>query len=124
MATVLLGVGSLACSGLMPATDPISLMPEAALVDPWAKLGLPLEGGKVTHCDGQLVAIVYPGAQVDAKLAAYTAVVEAAGFVKELDVSGDPSTKSVVFARKDKKLTLTVVNAADLTTVSLAKTGP
>jgi hypothetical protein len=116
-----LAVGTLACSGMMPS-DPLSYMPEASLVDPWAKMGLPLDGGKVTQCDDKMVTVMYSGSKVDDRLAAFTSAIEKKGFKKEMDVSGDPSTKSAIFAEGDKKLTLTVTTGADLTTVSLVKT--
>jgi hypothetical protein len=118
-----LALGTLGCAGVMPSNDPLSYVPEATLTEPWSRMDLPISGGKVTQSDDKMVTVMYSGAKVDEKLAAFTAPVEKAGFKKEMDVSGDPSTKSVIFDKGGKKLTLTVTTAADITTVSLVKTG-
>ncbi len=117
-----LALGTLACGGLTASSDPLIYMPEATLVEPWTKMNLPLDGGKVTQSDNKMVTVMYAGSKVDEKVTAYTGAVEKHGFKKEMDVSGDPSTKSVIFDNGGKKMTLTVTTAADLTTVSLVKT--
>ena len=112
----------MACSGMMGgASDPLSYMPSAAITEPWSKMSLPLDGGKVTMSDAKLITVMYSGSHVDAKLAAYEKAVLAASFTKQMDVGSDASTKSIIFDKGGKHLTLTVTTAADITTVSMSR---
>lgn len=122
LAVAFLGLGTLACGGVGGSSDPMSYIPEATLTEPWTKMNLPVSGGKVTMSDAKMVTVMYSGNHVDEKLGSYTKAVEGQGFKKEMDVGSDPSTKSAIFDKGGKKLTLTVTNAAtDFTTVSLAR---
>lgn len=117
-----LGLGTLACGGMGGgANDPLSYMPTATITEPWSGMNLPIGDGKVTMSESNMLTVMYNGNKVDAKLGDYQKSVEGKGFKKEMDVSGDPSTRSVIFDKDGKKLTLTVTTAADITTVSLSK---
>ena len=120
-AVACLALATLACGGVGGTPDPLSYIPEATMTDPWTKMKLPVEGGKVTMSEARMISIMYSGSKVDAKVGDYQKAIEGQGFKKELDVSGDPSSKSIIFDKGGKKLTLTVTTAADITTVSLVR---
>lgn len=121
LAVAFLGLGTLACGGVGGSSDPLSYMPEAAITEPWTKMSLPVSGGKVTMSDAKMITVMYSGSHVDGKLGEYTKSIEGQGFKKSMDVGSDPSTKSAIFEKNGKNLTLTVTTAADITTVALSR---
>ncbi len=121
LAVAFIGLGTLACAGVGGAPDPLSYMTEVPVTEPWTKMSLPLDGGKVTMSDARMITVMYSGNKVDGKLGEYTKSIEGQGFKKEMDVGSDASTKSAIFDKGGKKLTLTVTTAADITTVAMSR---
>jgi hypothetical protein len=121
-----LGLSTLACSGMTGgggASDPLAYVPEAKITEPWTKLNLPIDNGKVSMSDKTNLTVMYSGEDVSGKVAAYGGAIEKAGFAKQSEPSTQPSARSVLYGKNNGTLALTVTSAAGLTTVTLTRAG-
>jgi hypothetical protein len=102
------------------ATTPLH---EAPLVEPWAGWGLPVAEGRVVWSDPGSLTVSYEGDRVAALSPGWRTAVRAAGFAEDLDTSA-PGLTSVRYLSGERALDLSIVEAGDVTTVTVTLLDP
>jgi hypothetical protein len=96
--------------------DLSSALPETAVTAEWAKLGLPIEGGRVLVATDRMLEVTHSSADAPGLLTSYGAALEKAGWKTTGTEGGSTS-----YAKDDATLRLSTVAAGPATIVMISK---
>lgn len=122
LSAAVFGLSLLACGGTAGvSSDPFDYITAVPNCSPWEKMGLPVDDGKIQTCSSDIFTVIYKGSVVSEKFDAFYGKITSSGFSQFQDAS-DGGTKTVIYRKGDKQqVTLAVIEAAGLTTVSMSK---
>ena len=114
-----LATGTLACASALDLTAPPELV-TVPIVDPWSAMNLPIDTGQIIACDNTRCTIAYPKGSATALAPVYATALLAAGFT-EGGKNSLAGAFSGSYTRDGTTVILSVVTAAGITTVTVAK---
>lgn len=115
-----LGAGSLACGGAGVSGTELSSV-AVPLTEPWTALNLPVGDGTVILSDPTTVTVTYAAGDVAALGARYAQAIRDAGW-QETFKTDEMGMFTAQFTRDGATLSLAVIQAMGVTTVSITKT--